>query len=201
MPFLLAAVAAVGQTSDETAEYKQFLAKIHAAMGLRNGSVVADIGSGDSPDHPMHIAKAIGASSKLVCEDIDGSALRKLGSKLREAGIENVEFVVGEHDNPKLPPHTFDAIIISNAYHQFTDPQPMLDYIRKVLKGSGRLVILEAFTAKTQSRPREEQVKVHELAPALLESELQSAGFRSLDRIILREDQALTRYLVSARPQ
>jgi len=175
LTLLMIAFIARPQTGDQGEEFRQFVAKIHTAMGLKTGSVVADVGTGDSVDHPTHITRAIGPAGKLVCEDIDDSALKKLAAKLKEAGMDNVEFVLGEPDNPKLPAHAFDSIIISNAYHEFTDPRPMLDHIRKALKPGGKLVILEAITQKMRNQTRNEQVKVHELAPALLERELASS--------------------------
>lgn len=93
-----------------------------------------------------------------------------------ETGVTYVEFVVGEPSDPKLPKHAFDSIMISNAYHEFTHPRPMLRHIREALKPGGKLVVLEAITPKMRDRGRDEQVKAHELAPAILEGELEAAG-------------------------
>jgi hypothetical protein len=58
--------------------------------------------------------------------------------------------------------------MISNAYHEFTDLRPMLRHIREALKPGGKLVVLEAITPKMLDRSRDEQVKVHELASAIV---------------------------------
>jgi predicted methyltransferase len=91
--------------------------------------------------------------------------------------------------------------MISNAYHEFTDPRPMLRHIREALKPGGKLVVLEAITPKMLDRSRDEQVRVHELAPAIVEGELETAGFRQVELVILREGEGTTRYLVSAQPE
>lgn len=170
-------------------------------MDLKPGSFAADVGSGDSPDHPQRISKAIGPSGKLVCEDIDPSALRKLEAKLKAGGISNVEFVAGAPDDPRLPAHTFDAILISNAYHEFTDHRAMLHHLREALKTGGKLVVVEAISDRLRDKSREEQAKAHELAPEKLKAELEAAGFRQLNMIVLRHTEATTRYLVSAQPE
>jgi hypothetical protein len=99
---LLMALVARTQPRDRAEEYKQFIVKSHTAMALKDGSMVADMGTGDSPDYPSHISNAIGPTGKLVGEDIDEPALQKRAAKMKEDGVENVQFVVGEPDNRSL---------------------------------------------------------------------------------------------------
>jgi ubiquinone/menaquinone biosynthesis C-methylase UbiE len=197
---IVVAFVARAQQADQAEEFKKFIATIHTAMNLKAGSVVADVGSGDSPDHPVHISQAIGPTGKLVCEDIDRPALEKLAAKLKAEGALNVDFIVGALDDPKLPAHTFDAIMISNAYHEFTKSSAMLSHIREALKPNGRLVVIEAISHNGREKTRDEQVKVHELAPENLRGELETAGFRQLEMIVLRDAEQTIRYLISAKP-
>ena len=194
-------VMASAQQGDRAEEYRKFIGKIHAAMGITAGSVVADIGSGDSPDHPAHISKAIGPTGRLVCEDIDGPALRKLAGRLKADGVQNVEFIVGRLDDPLLPPHMFDAITISNAYHEFAEPAAMLQHAREALKPTGKLVVIEAISVRMRGKTRAEQAKEHEIAPETLRREIEAAGFRDTELVTLRDAEGTTRYLVSARPE
>jgi hypothetical protein len=81
-PFLLPLAAisiAFGQTEEQ---YRQFIAHIQRALALKTGAVVADIGTGESPEQPLHVAKAVGDSGKVICIDIDEKALDKLRAKL-----------------------------------------------------------------------------------------------------------------------
>ena len=193
------AFTALGQTGYQAEELRRFAATIDAAMDLKVGSQVADIGSGDEPFHAIRIVKAIGPTGRLVCQDIDGTALKALAAKLKADGVQNVEFIVGVAEDPKLPVRTFDAILISNAYHHFTRPEVMLKHVREALKPDGNVVVLEAISPKVRDKSRDEQVKAHELAPENLVSELEAAGFRQAKMIVLRVDGDSTRYLVSAR--
>ena len=198
---LLAGVVASAQQGDQAEEFRKFIAKIHTAMGVQAGSVVADIGSGDSPDHPAHIGKAIGPTGKLVCEDIDGPALRKLAGRLKADGVQNVEFIVGHVDDPELPPHMFDAVMIANAYHEFAEPAAMLRHAREALKPAGKLVVIEAISVRMRGKTRAEQARAHEIAPETLRREIEAAGFRDTELVTLRDAEGETRYLVSARPK
>jgi tRNA A58 N-methylase Trm61 len=199
LAIFVAGVLASAQQGDQTAEFQEFIAKIHTAMGIRAGSVVADIGSGDSPDQPARISQAIGPTGKLVCEDIDGPALRKLAARLKADGVQNAEFIVGRLDDPRLPSRTFDAVVISYAYHDFSEPAAMLRHARESLKPGGKLVVIEAISVRMQGKARAEQVKRHEIEPETLRREIEAEGFRDTERVTLRDAEGTTRYLVSAR--
>jgi len=201
LAILAVGVVAPAQQGDQAEEYRKFIATIDTAMGIKAGSVVADVGSGDSPDHPTHVSKAIGPTGKLVCEDIDGPALQKLAAILKADGVQNVEFIVGYLDDPKLPPHMFDAVMISNAYHEFAEPAAMLRHVREALKPGGKLVVIEAISVRMKGKSRAEQATVHEMAPETLRREIEAEGFRDIELVTLRDAEGTTRYLVSARPK
>lgn len=199
---LLIALLPLLVSAQESSEFREFIAKIHAALGLRAGSVIADIGTGDVTDQPVLVSKVIGPSGKLVCEDIDGAAIRRLEEKLKALAIVNVQFVVGEPSDPKLPAAVFDAVLISYAYHEMGEHAgAILRHAREALKPDGRLVVIEAISAGMLGKTRDEQVKAHELGPEILMREMEAAGFRQLERTVLREGEGLTRYLVSASPR
>ncbi len=51
--------------------------------------------------------------------------------------------MLGTIDDPKLPKESIDLIILVDVYHEFSEPEKMLDRIRESLKPNGRLVLLE----------------------------------------------------------
>jgi ubiquinone/menaquinone biosynthesis C-methylase UbiE len=194
---LVAISFAVGQTEDQ---YRQFVAHVQQALGLHEGAIVADIGTGDSPDHPLHISKAVGPSGKVLCVDINEKALEQLRGKLKEKGAINVETHLGKVDDPLLSDNTLDAVLISNAYHHFTEHASMLRHIRAALRPEGRLVVIESISEKNRSLPRERQLIDHELSPEILGSELKAAGFESANGAeTLVDNGGVLRYLISAR--
>src|SRR5260370_24551853 len=91
---------AFGQTDQQ---YRQFISHVQNALGLKSGAVVADIGTGDSPENPLHISKAVGESGKGICVDINQMALDTLRRKLDESGAVNVQTQLGKPDDPMLP--------------------------------------------------------------------------------------------------
>jgi ubiquinone/menaquinone biosynthesis C-methylase UbiE len=51
---------------------------------------------------------------------------------------------LGKANDPLLPAASFDAVLISHAYHEMTEHAEMLAHIREALKPTGRLVVIEA---------------------------------------------------------
>jgi len=194
---LLAISLAVGQTDEE---YRSFIVHIQNALALKRGAVVADIGTGESPEQPLHISKAVGDSGKVICVDIDEKALERLRLKLNEDGLTNVQTQLGKPDDPMLPANSFDSVLIAYAYHHFVESGAMLAHIRTALRPEGRLVVIEAISTKNRAVPRERQIKDHELSPEILSGELKAAGFETPNGAeTLVDSGGVLRYLLSAR--
>src|SRR5260370_21117248 len=136
---LLACSGLFGQ--DEALQHK-FFSDVHQALALKPSAVVADVGTGDDPLHPLRIARAVGASGRVVCVDINQKALDQLRKSL-PADAANVEVQLGKANDPLLPAASFDAVLISNAYHEMTEHAEMLAHIRQALKPSCLLGIIE----------------------------------------------------------
>jgi hypothetical protein len=68
--------------------------------------------------------------------------------------------------------------LIVNAYHEITQHQPVLTALRAALKPEGRLVIVEPVKDSRRNRPREDQVRDHEIDPEYVLRDARAAGFR-----------------------
>jgi SAM-dependent methyltransferase len=107
--------------------------------------------------------------------------------------VTNVDVVVAAVDDPRLPENAFDSVLIDNAYHEMTAPEPTLNAIFWAFKPGGRLVMSEPLHDNVRSATRAEQVKEHEIGPNFVEQELQAAGFAVIEQ---RPD-----FLAFARPE
>ena len=114
---------------------------IVAAMAIGPGSRVADVGAG-SGLLTVHLARAVAPNGKVVATDIDGSVLDLLAQRIDAAGLGSVveRRVVGA-DTPGLEPGTYDAILLAEVDHYFSDPVAWLASAGKALKPGGRIVI------------------------------------------------------------
>jgi predicted methyltransferase len=140
-------------------------------MGLEDGDVVADIGSGTGY-FTRRMARAVAPRGRVYAVEIQPEMLRLLRQLVQEAGLTNVEPVLGENDDPKLPPESLDWILLVDVYHEFQQPKAMLAQMRDALKPDGRVALLEyrleglsAVHIKTEHRMSPEQV-LREWEPA-----------------------------------
>jgi hypothetical protein len=85
--------------------------------------------------------------------------------------------VLGSPSDPGLPANSLEAIILVDAYHEFTEHLAMLNAFRRALRPRARLVICDTFS---RLPTRDEQVKWHGIAPHFVKKELEAAGFQVL---------------------
>ena len=148
------------------------------ALGLRAGMVVADVGAGTGY-MSLRMARRVGPTGKVYANDLQPEMLQKLRANTQREKLSNVETVQGTEADPKLPPNTMDLVLLVDVYHEFSQPQAMLDKIRESLKPDGRLVLLEY---------RKEDPKVpirpaHKMSVAEVKTEVEAEGFK-LDQVI-----------------
>ena len=115
--------------------------KVVEALGIKPGSRVADIGAG-SGLLTVHLARAVAPDGKVIATDVDGAVLALLEQRLRAQNLAGVvEPRVVAADTPGLEPATYDAILLAEVDHYFTDAPAWLKAAGTALKPGGRLVI------------------------------------------------------------
>jgi ubiquinone/menaquinone biosynthesis C-methylase UbiE len=111
-----------------------------AALGLKPGMAVADVGTGAGYMLP-HLSAAVGPSGKVYAEDIFPDLLES--AKKHAAKLTNVEYILGDLKSAKLPKSSVDVVLVLDAYHHFDHPEAMVASLRDALKPGGRIVIVE----------------------------------------------------------
>jgi len=125
--------------------------KVVEALGIKPGSRVADVGAG-SGLLTVHLARAVAPNGKVVATDVDGAVLELLKQRLRTAKLnEIVEPRVVDADTPGLEANTYDAILLAEVDHYFTDPVAWLRAAGAALKPGGRLVISNRIYHRAQT--------------------------------------------------
>lgn len=143
------------------------------AIGVKAGMVVAEIGAGQGR-YVVQLAVRVGENGKVYAEDIDAAALQYLERRCEREGLKNVETILGDVADPKLPKGELDLIFIISAYHHFDDPVALLKNARPALKPDGILAIGE-WVSLDGSSPES-------TTPEQMEAQMKAAGY-VLDRI------------------
>jgi ubiquinone/menaquinone biosynthesis C-methylase UbiE len=118
--------------------------RIIEAVPISRGMTVVDLGTGVGFMLP-YLSAAVGPSGKVLAQDIFPDFLERAKATAERKKLSNVEFIFGSDRHPKLPDGAADAVLILDAYHHFDYPADMLAGIRRGLKKSGRLVVVDFY--------------------------------------------------------
>jgi ubiquinone/menaquinone biosynthesis C-methylase UbiE len=129
------------------------------ALGVADGSSVADIGAGGGW-FTVRLARRVGPNGTVYAQDVQPQMLEAIRRRVEREGLRNVRTVKGDAANPHLPPSSVDAIIIVDAYHEFENPVALLGHLARALKPGGRLGVVN-FTKEGggPGPPAEERVE------------------------------------------
>ena len=152
-------------------------------IGLHPGMMVADVGAGTGY-MSIRMARRVAPSGKVYSEDIQPEMLSLLRDHAAAAKVANIETILGTQSDPKLPSNTLDLVLLVDVYHEFSEPQKMLDAIRQALKPDGRLVLLE-YRAEDPAIPIR---PLHKMTVKQAETEVDAEGFR-----LAKVDESLPR--------
>ncbi len=121
--------------------------RIMDSIGLKPGMVIGEIGAGTGR-MTMWLASRVGPSGKVYANDIDKAALEHLQMRCERDGFQNVEIIIGETEDPKLPDGALDIAFMINVYHHLDNPVPLVSNILPGLKPDGILAIVECTPEK-----------------------------------------------------
>ena len=135
--------------------------------GVRQGMSVADIGAGEGY-YTVRLAPVVGRRGRVLAEDIVPEVEERLVQRVHRDNLDNVAVKLGEADDPKLPPRSFDRIFLVHVYHEVESPYAFLWNMREGLKPDGEVIVVDA------DRPP----KRHGMPPKLLECEFAALGLK-----------------------
>jgi ubiquinone/menaquinone biosynthesis C-methylase UbiE len=144
-----------------------------AALEIKKGSVVADVGAGVGY-HVWRLAEIVGPAGRVIAEDIQDGMIQLLRKNIDARKLSNVDIVLGTPTDPKLPANSLDLVLMVDVYHEFSEPVTMMRHIRNSLKPDGRLVLVE-FRKEDPSVPIQ---PLHKMSVQEVRSELEPLGFR-----------------------
>jgi SAM-dependent methyltransferase len=149
--------------------------KAIAALGIRPGETVADIGAG-SGYYTVRLADGVGPSGRVFATDIQPEMLALIKKRLDGRGAASagpVELVLGTQTEAALPNGAVDLALMVDVYHELAQPQIFLRSLKRALKDHGRLVLIE-FRKESAWVPIREE---HKMSVREARMELEAEGF------------------------
>jgi predicted methyltransferase len=148
------------------------------ALGIGEGSVVADLGAGGGW-FTVRLARRVGPNGTVFAQDLQRQMLEAIKRRVGREGLRNVEYVQGSLVDPRLPPGRLDAVLIVDSYHELAKPIELLRNVSASLKSTGRIGIVEFTLEGGGPGPPLNQRKSQD---SVIE-EAQQAGLRLANRV------------------
>jgi predicted methyltransferase len=150
-------------------------AKVMEELGVLPGSAVADVGAG-SGYFTFRLAARVGPKGKVYAQDLDEKALVRIKERSEKEKLAQVQTVRGTQDDPNLPESSLSAVLVVDAFHEFTNVDAMIAGFFRALKPGGRLGVIDS-TARLGLRPAE-YMERHNLPQEILIEQVSRAGLR-----------------------
>lgn len=151
---------------------------ILAALDIRPGMAVADIGAGTGLFEP-HLNRLVGDKGKVYAVDLAPAMLEHLRERIAKENLRQVEVVACTESESGLAPNSVDFIFICDTYHHFEYPQTTLASLKAALRSGGTLAIVDFERIPGVSR---EWVFDHVRAgKQVTRNEIELAGFEFVD--------------------
>jgi ubiquinone/menaquinone biosynthesis C-methylase UbiE len=162
-----------------------------AAIKLQPGQTVADIGAGTGLLE-VQLARSVGPNGRVYAEDIDAGFFPTIRKRAADAGVSNVETVLGTFTDPRLPMKNIDVALFHDVMHHIEKRAEYISTLAGYLVLSGRMVVVDYEPGKGPHREQPQlEVSREQLATWMLD-----AGLAQVDDVKLFPEKY---FLVFAR--
>jgi len=154
---------------------------------LLSPQVIVDLGAGEGT-----LSQLLARNARKVIAIDNSPKMVQFGSQLtRKYGIKNLEYRLGDIEDPPVAGNSVDLAILSQALHHAIKPERAIQSAHRILKKNGRIVVLDLLSHRFE-KARElyadhwlgfSEVRLHQL--------LEKAGFRDIEvSVVSREKQS-----------
>jgi len=166
---------------------RSWQALAHTMIAMLPPLVVADLGAGEGTLSQLLARKA----RKVIAID-NAPKMVEFGSQLaKKHGFKNLEYRLGDIENPPIEKNSIDLAIFSQALHHAIHPQRAIAAAHRILKKGGRVVVLDLLShrfAKARELYADHWLGFSEVD---LHQWLETAGFSEIEvSVVSREKES-----------
>jgi ubiquinone/menaquinone biosynthesis C-methylase UbiE len=111
-------------------------------LDIKPGMTVGEVGAGEG-FIVFKLAERVGPAGKVYAEDISKKRLDILKIRMTERNYRNIEIIVEDETEPKLPKGILDFVFMHATIIFVDDPIELFNNIAPSLKPGGKLVVME----------------------------------------------------------
>ncbi len=167
----------IGWLERSEREKEENVSQLIQNMKIEPTDVIADIGAG-SGYHAFRMAK-LANKGLIYAVDIQEEMLLSIERSKYSNNIDNVTTVLGSEKSINLSENSVDKVLMVDVYHEFSFPVEMVNTIKKALKPSGEIYLIE-YRAEDPKVPIK---KLHKMSEKQAVKEMKAAGFKLKENI------------------
>jgi ubiquinone/menaquinone biosynthesis C-methylase UbiE/DNA-binding transcriptional ArsR family regulator len=159
----------------------------HLLLRILPPLTVADLGAGEGLLSELLARRC----KKVIAVDNSEKIVAFGAAKAKKNNLKNLEFRLGDLQNPPIEPHSVDLVILSQALHHAEEPAKAIAAAHRMLKPHGQIMILDL--AKHHFEKARELYGDRWLGfpESDLHRWLEEAGFKKIEiNIVAREEQS-----------
>jgi SAM-dependent methyltransferase len=145
---------------------------LHAGTRYPPGAAVLEAGCGVGAQTVVLARRSPGA--RLTSVDVSAASLAQAAARAAAAGVENVRFVRADILDLPFPPGCFDHVFVSFVLEHLRSPARALEVLRRQLKPSGSLTVIEGDHGSTFFHPA--GALARRAVACLVEAQAQAGG-------------------------
>lgn len=147
-------------------------AAVVAALGLRPGMSVADLGAGTGY-FTGYLSAAVGKQGTVLAVETEPNLVVHLRDRAEKERGENVIPVLASLDNPRLPEAGVDLVLIVDTFHHLDARLAYFQRLARSLKPRGSVAIIDWVRGERPVGPPPE----HAVAREQVVDEMRAAGY------------------------
>jgi ArsR family transcriptional regulator len=158
----------------------------HLLLRILPPLVVADLGAGEGLLSELLARRA----KKVIAVDNSEKIVAFGAAKAKKNHLKNLEFRLGDLQNPPIEPGSVELAILSQALHHAADPAAAVAAAYKILKPGGQILILDLLKHNFEKATELYGDRWPGFAESDLHHWLENAGFKKIEvNIVAREEQ------------
>jgi len=164
---------------------RSWKALAEALLKAMNYRHVADLGAGEGTLSQLLAQRA----EKVIAIDLSPKMVDYAQKLAVSNGLANLEFRIGDIEDPPIADSSIDLAILSQALHHAENPQRAIDSAHRILRPGGRLIVLDLLQHNFSEARELYADRWLGFSESQIASMLKKAGFTGIETVIADKEE------------
>lgn len=158
----------------------------HLLLRILPPLTVADLGSGEGLLSELLARRC----KKVIAVDNSEKMVAFGANKAKKNGLKNLEFRLGDLENPPIDPQSVDLVILSQALHHAAVPATAIAAAHRILRPGGQIMVLDLLQHNFEEARELYGDRWLGFAESDLHRWIEEVGFKKIEiSVVAREEQ------------